>query len=53
MFKADFGMVLVFLLASYIFNNQYIEFLICDTLIGIILLINIYAMRAAVSLNNI
>ena len=52
MMKTDFGLMLIFLMTSYIFNYKNYAFLIFDSAMAIVLLVNIYIMRSSVSIFN-
>jgi hypothetical protein len=47
--KTDFGFSLFFILTTYIFNFESIHWVIIDTLVAIVLSINVFLMRSAVN----
>jgi hypothetical protein len=52
MMKTDFGLMLIFLMSSFLFNFRYIAFLVLDSVMAVVLMFNIYMMRAAVKKLN-
>lgn len=50
MLKSDFGLILLFMMTTYLFSTEYIWFIL-DTLVGVVLFVNIFLMRISVSLN--
>jgi hypothetical protein len=50
MFKTDFGLILFFLMTSFLFNYENVLLLIFDCVVAVILFVNIYIMRISVKI---
>jgi hypothetical protein len=50
MMKMDFGLIIFFLMVGFCFNRQIIALIVIDCVVAVILFLNIYFMRTAVSM---